>query len=162
MKPKHWIALVAGLAVIFAFHAFQIIALGPGDQMLIRAGMVRAIQASKDGQAGGVVDKLTEGFSMNGQHISLGKVADFIRNSKPDIVPQMTNAAIEGDSAHMICPVKVHAQYLGFSYDGTMKDVEFVFKKVPSSEWLIIPTHKWELDQVNVPPGAVQDALAGL
>lgn len=159
MKWKIGLALLVVLA--FVGKWVSITFFGPSDQEQIQTALKLGIEASRKGQAGSVVDKLARSFKVNGTNVSLGKVADFIRQSSPELIVDPAKASIVENEARLITPVTIKASYLGFSYNGKVKDVEFVFKKTDAMAWLVIPTHKWELEEVFVSSESINDAISG-
>lgn len=129
------------------------------DKTLIQQALADSIQASKEGRPGGVMDKLSDNLKFNGQNEGGNQyeIARYIRSSKPDVIVENTDPVVEGDEAKIVSPVTLTLSLLGQSTSRHMKEVTLVFRKEEATEWLVIPTRRWKLAEVQVPESSVAD-----
>jgi hypothetical protein len=153
---KPILALVGLLVVLFGVKAILTIG-GPDDKTQVREALQDSIKASKEGRPGGVMDKISDKITINGeQMVSTNQIANWIRNSKPDVVVSQQDPVILGDEAQITSPVTVRANMPGgVGFDRTIKGVTLIFAKESATEWLIIPTTKWRLKEVKLPDDVV-------
>jgi len=153
---KPILALVGLLVVLFGVKAILTIG-GPDDKTQVREALQESIKASKEGRPGGVMDKISDKITINGeQMVSTNQIANWIRNSKPDVVVPQQDPVIIGDEAQITSPVTVKADMPGgVSFDRTIKGVTLIFAKESATEWLVIPTAKWRLKEVKLPDDVV-------
>lgn len=129
---------------------------GPSDKERIQTALNESIQASKEGRSGGVLEYLTDQFSINDQDVgNRRQIGAMIRDSKPDVEITRREPEIFDDNAKIVSPVRVKAKMLGQEFDYSFEDVTILFKKEPSRAWLVLPTHTWRLDKVYLPEGTV-------
>ncbi len=152
--------LVALVLALFVWKYVSVNIFGPSDQALIRRALDEAVQASREGRPGGVMDKLTDRFKVNTDEPGNRQVADFIKNSHPDITVSDEKAVVSEDTARITGPVRVRASFLGMNFDQKIDDVSLVFQRESAHEWGFIPVRKWRLDQVLVPPALAPSTLA--
>ena len=153
---KFWIAIVALVLVIFGYGYFATRPKGT-DQQQIQVAIKDSIAASKKGQAGGVLEKMSDAFEINGAKPQMKQVADTIRKVKPDIDVLQSGAAIEGDQATVLSPVHLSANFLGQAVDVTIPNVQLQFEKEDGHAWLIFPVHSWRLKSVQLPPDVLSN-----
>lgn len=153
------LALVLGAVVGFRVVTLM---LGQGDDAtMIKESLRQSLEASRKGEPGGVLDAISGSLTVNGEEQSgqRGFIANYVRNQKPDLEVTNQNPIVTGDEARITSPVKVkiNVPILG-EKTVTIKDVVMVFHKETGREYLIFPTKKWRLAEVQAPPMAV-DAL---
>ncbi len=156
MDRRFWIVPVLGLLVVGAivgwFNVSQ-----PNDQVLIRRALDQAIAASRDGQPGGVLEKLSFSFKINRQSPgSMFDVAKFVQQQRPDVeVPEFPDSDIRvsGDVASLTTPVKVSMLTLSFD----LPTVDITFRKEESLAFFFIPTRAWKVAEVSAPEGSLPD-----
>ena len=129
----------------------------PDDKTLIKQALADAIQASKEGQAGSVVDKLTENFRVNDVRTGTSKIAELVKNNHPVVDVKETDPIVSGDSAQITSDVSLHVSVLGQSFDRNLNDVQLLFKKETGTDWLIFPATRWRLAAARIP----SDQMAG-
>ena len=118
MKKTPRILYTIGLALCALIVLRVIFAPKPDDQKLIREALAASIDASREGRPGGVMDKISEKFNINGmQPGSRWDIAKFIRDSKPEIVVENTTALVEGDTARITSPVQIKFAFLNQKWD---------------------------------------------
>lgn len=151
--------LISGVvAVVLGLFLWKYLSLnvwGPSDQTMIDHALTEAVQASKEGRPGGVMDYLADQFKVNNDEFGSRQVANFIKDSHPDITIPRSPAVVSGDQARITTPVSVKANYLGFSIDRKIDNVSLIFERSEGHEWLFIPVKKWRLSQVLLPQDAV-------
>jgi hypothetical protein len=152
---------VIGVIVVLVALRFGLPAIHhPDDRTLIHQALADSIQASKEGRPGGVLDKLSDKFKINDMEPGTRhQIADFIRNSRPDVVIKNDTVQFVGDEARMVTPVEIQANVLGQNMSRTLNPVTLVFRKEDATEYLIIPTRAWKLAEVQVHEQAVTEFL---
>lgn len=148
------VLLVGGRAIVIKMHP-------QSDTEAIRQALADSIQASREGRPGGVMDKLSDNISYNGQNEGgyQRDIARYIKTSKPDVEVENMDPVVTGDEATIVSPVQLTLSLLGQSVTKQIKEVTLVFRKEPEREFLIIPTVKWKLAEVRVPDSSVQDLV---
>lgn len=135
------------------------------DKKLVREALAESIAASREGRPGGVMDKISSKLVINGEPlVSNPQIANWIRNSKPDVVVEKPDPVIMGDEAQITSPVRVKLANPignGNALDRTVNDVTLIFAKESATTFLIIPTTKWRLREVKLPDSAVSDFAGG-
>ena len=102
------------------------------------------------------MDKLSASFQINGMRPgSRTDIAKFIRDNKPDVEVENTQAFVSGDTARIVSPVHVRISFLTMKWDQRVNDVTLVFRREDARKWLVIPTRQWRLTEVIVPDGAI-------
>ena len=126
---------------------------GGDDKALVKEALQESIKASKEGRPGGVMDKISDHMTVNGQEVATTRqIADWIKNLKPDVVVTKPEPVILGDEAQITSPVSIKGSGMGgFSFDKTIDNVTLIFARENATEWLIIPTKKWRLKDVKLP-----------
>jgi hypothetical protein len=157
MKGKALIGIaVAVLAIIVVRVVINRIN-APNDQQQIQAALAESIKASKEGRPGGVMDKLSASLKLNDMDTSgnRNQIAQFIKNNQPDVNVLNPKAIITGDEAQIVSPVELEMNILGQKMQRTMESVTLIFRKEDDMEYLVFPTKKWKLAEVQVPEDAV-------
>lgn len=141
------LVLLVGIRVLMSLG-------GPDDKQLVREALAESIKASKEGRPGGVMDKISSQFTVNNETpVSTSQIEMFIRNSKPDLEVLKPDPVIMGEEAQITSPVKVKLDMpAGGGIDQTVEGVSLIFAKESATEWLVIPTKKWRLKEVKLPP----------
>lgn len=123
----------------------------PNDQALIREALRQSVEASREGRPGGVLDVLSSQFEINNEAPGTrGQIAQFVRDSKPDVEVKNQEAVITGDLATIVSPVHLKVSFLGQTIDQEFPSVEITFRKEDSTRWLIVPTREWKLAEVRL------------
>ena len=130
----------------------------PDDKALIREALRESIRASKEGRPGGVLDKLSEKFRIGGEVVGKGPdVARYIRDFKPDVTVRQQDPLVTADEARIVSDVDLKLSLPGNALERTVKNVSIVFRREEAREWLVIPTRKWKLAEVDVPAESVDE-----
>jgi hypothetical protein len=164
MKPGKIVILVAVvLAALLGIRFLLTQSSGASDQQQIEAALEESIQASKEGRPGGVMDKLSSRLHINEMDTSgnRNQIAEYIKKSKPDVTIQNRRAVVTGDEARIVSPVTIEANMLGQKMSRELQEVTLVFRKEDDREYLIIPTKKWKLAEVEVPDSVIYDFMQG-
>ena len=132
----------------------------PDDPKLIQDALKDAIQASKEGRPGGVVELFSQNLKLNSTDVgdNQRQITDFIRKQKPDVTIEDTTPQITGDEARIVSPVSLDLGILG---KRQLKDVTLIFKKEDATEYLVIPTRKWHLTEVRTTDSAISELMSG-
>lgn len=149
---KKVLAGVAGAAVL-VYVGIGLFAPQPSDEALIQTALDEAIQASKEGRPGSVIDLLANDFAVNGERFSTGQIAERIRKMKPNIKFADRSPTISGDTANLRSSV---ALSLAIGPSMSIDNVEVIFEKRSATRMLLFPTKKWEVTDVNVPEEAFE------
>jgi len=155
-KISPWIPLAA-LAVIVLVLGHASSRPRTSDSEQIVAALNDSIKASKEGRAGGVLDKLAEGFQVNNQSLTSSQIANAIKKYQPNVTVLQPLPVVTNDEAHILSPVKLSVNILGGSHDFTLKDVDIEFHRETSRAWLIFPVDTWHMTKVNMS----EDSLSG-
>ena len=129
------------------------------DKALIQKALAESIKASREGRPGGVMDKLSENITFNGQNEGGNQrdIARYIHDSKPEITVDKIEPIVSGEEATIVSPVDITLSLLTVSTTKHLKQVTLVFRKEESRDWLIIPVKRWKLAEVQVPETTVSD-----
>ncbi|MBL8047097.1 MAG: hypothetical protein JNJ45_00290 [Chthonomonas sp.] len=144
------IALVALFGLKFALGR-------PTDEEAIQAALKEALQASREGRPGAVLDFVSRNLKVNSeeaQGAGRGEVANYIRNAKPDIEVLNPKPVITGDTATIASPVKVSVRIAMVQLPAVTIDARIGLAKESGREWLIIPVPKWRVTEIqadNIP-----------
>ena len=137
-----FVALIAGRFIYGMVAA-------PTDEVLIKSALDEAIEGSKEGRTGSLVDLISNKFQVNGAGASINKVADLVRKSRPDVQLKSKTPVIDGNNAQITSDATITASFLGNRQTFTLHDVTLSFKKESATDWLIFPTTKWKLTDVS-------------
>jgi len=161
-----WLLVVVGLLVVVVGVKAFLTMRGPSDDVLVKQALDEAIKASKEGRPGGVMDYLSDSLTINAESPTRRKIADFIKQSHPEIQVQNSEPVIresEG-TAQINSPVhiKLTMPLGGSTVERTIPNVTLRFQREDAREWLIIPTRQWRLKEVTVPAESVPaDLISG-
>jgi hypothetical protein len=140
--------VLAALAV--AGIVFQIFRSGPSDQEAITEAVLQAAQASREGQPGGVMERLSRSLTYNGVPVSeRGELARFIQESKPNVVFDTTQATIQGETAVIRTGARVDLRLGPAPVSQRLENVTIVLAKETGFRWLVLPTPKWRVVSVQ-------------
>jgi hypothetical protein len=125
----------------------------PDDKTLITEAIVEAQKAGKEGRPGGVLDFLSLNLNFNDLEVSTGRsdIANYIKNSKPDIKFTKIEPIITGEEARIETPATLTVGMAMFSQDIPIPNVVIVLKKEVDHEWLFIPKKSWKITQIRAP-----------
>ncbi len=158
-KPLIWIivAIVALVGIRVAVSSMN----APNDQEQIQLALAESIKASKEGRPGGVMDKLSANLKLNEMDTSgnRNQIANYIRESKPDVNVLEKTAVITGDEAQIKSPVQLSVNLLGQKMERQMEDVTLIFRRENDRAYLIFPTKKWKLAEIRVPEESVSSFM---
>ncbi len=155
-KSKLFIGIVVVLLAIVGIKVVMTLN-GPSDAKLIQQALAESIKASREGRPGGVMDYLSDKLKINNDEPGRRQVADFIKNSHPDVeVADTTPVIREVDgTAQINSSIHLKMSMLGNNVDQTIKNVTLKFQREDAKEWLIIPTKQWRLVEVAVPQESI-------
>jgi len=151
------------LVLLVGIRVMMQIANPPNDKQLIATALAESIKQSKEGRPGGVLDLLAANLKVNGESVggNNAQVMKYIRENKPDVTVENMDPVVTGDEATLVSPVNISISFLGHSVDKQLKDVHMVFQKLDDKEWLVIPTHRWKLTEVQVQDTSMADLMPG-
>jgi hypothetical protein len=66
---------------------------------------------------------------------------------------------IQGDTAVIESPCRLHVKVLGNDVQTTIPAVQLHFRKEPSTDFLVIPSRTWKLEKVHIPPESIPAGL---
>ncbi|MFN7173030.1 MAG: hypothetical protein ACK4P3_09650 [Fimbriimonadaceae bacterium] len=146
------------LVAMFGVRAYLNSQVSDRDQIV--QALERAEEASVRGEPGGVLDLLAEGFQVNeAMPGSTRAIADYVRQSKPEVVFTNREPVIQGDTAVIESPCRLNVKVLGNEVRATIPMVQLHFRKEPSTEFLVIPSSTWKLERVHIPPESIPAGL---
>jgi hypothetical protein len=157
MSGKKAALILLSLAVVLVGARLAFFGGSKDDASLIREALAESIKASKEGRPGGVLDKLSEKFTVNNEEPGKKNVADFVRKSKPEIVVTKPDPVVnesEG-TAQINSPVHLNFNFLGQKYDAEVPNVTIRFAREDSRQWLIFPSKQWRVTEVEVPQESI-------
>lgn len=146
---------IAALLVLVVVIVGSGILGGPSDKELIQTALKESIAASREGRPGGVLEYLSNSFSVNDEKFGTRDISRTIKEMKPDVELETTDPIIAGESATITSPVKLSMSIPPVSY--TVSQVTLAFTKESATKWLIFPTKKWRLTRVDIPDQVVQE-----
>ena len=161
---RPWKILIGlALAATVAVGLKWIVSSNPDDQKLIALALNDAIKAGREGRPGGVLDNLSIHVSVNGADYSgqQRQIADFVKKNNPDVSFENTRAVVTENEAKIVTPAALKLSLLGNNLERKINQVTLVFKKEDDHEWLVIPTRKWKLAEIQVPDTAIADLISG-
>ncbi|BBO23002.1 MAG: hypothetical protein AMXMBFR19_02390 [Chthonomonadaceae bacterium] len=161
MNPKLRIGILfLSGALLAAVIRLVLFANEPSDQALIKAALEDSLQASKEGRPGGVLELLSNQFSVNETlSPSHRDISRYVRDFRPDIEIVQWNPDVRSDSASVRSPAIVK---FGFPVNQEVRisEVELGFEKESGVKWLLIPTKEWKLTSVTIPQEALQELVS--
>lgn len=158
-KKKIGLFLI-GLALLGGLAQIAMLRKGPSDEEQIRGALKESIQASKEGRSGGVLELLSDQFTINEQTLGGSRdIARVVRDMKPDVEVENWAPAVRGDSATLITPVKLSLSGL-VPMSVQIPEVRMEFRKEDAMSWLVFPTKKWKLRRVRVSPDSFQRLMS--
>ncbi len=163
---KKPILVIAAMLVLLVGVRILMSLGGQDDKKLVREALAESIKASKEGRPGGVMDKISDKLTVNNERVaSMSQIANWIRDSKPDVEVLKQDPVIMGDEAQITSPVRVKLSMPignGTAFDQTISNVTMVFAKESAYDWLIIPTTKWRLKEVKIPDDVMSQFAGSL
>ena len=154
-KVKAGLAAVIGLLVALGLASGFGLFGGPSDRELIQIALKEAIQASREGRPGGVLDFISKRFEVNGEQYGTRDISKTIKDMKPDVEIERPEPAITGDSATITIPIRLSVTLPTVSMN--MSSVKLHFARENGTKWLIFPTKKWRMVRVEIPDDVVNE-----
>lgn len=127
---------------------------GPSDEQLVREALQDSIEASRNGQPGGVLEHLSRSLTFNEVPVeSRQDVANFIRNSRPSVELLTSDPPIrfEGSTAEMVADFHVAVAFGMVSIDQSIRGVVVRFRRESGTRWLVLPASRWRIAEVSAP-----------
>lgn len=152
-SARGWVLGTSLFLLLVAGVLQAVLASGPSDERLIREALRESLHASREGRPGGVVELLSDQLEFNNELVANKRqIAQFVRDSRPDVSVSEKSLEVRGENALMVANVTVRlATPLGFGLDRTFEDVQLLFRKEPGTRLLILPDSKWRLYRVVAP-----------
>jgi hypothetical protein len=146
MKPWMWaIAVVAVLAAVAVPFASS-----PSDEALIQEALDRAVQSSREGKPGGVLEHLSKSMTYNEIPVdNRAEVAKFIREGKPEVTIEDPRPQIAGGEALVVSPVVVGVRYGPVPIETRIPKVTIVLQREVGRKWLVFPAPVWRITRVT-------------
>lgn len=136
---------------------------GPSDRELIQIALKDAIQASREGRPGGVLDFISKRFEVNGEQYGTRDISKTIKDMKPDVEIERVEPTISGDAATITSPVRLSVSLPPVGMN--ISSVTIHFARENGTKWLIFPTKKWRMVRVEIPDevvNEVRDQFSGM
>jgi hypothetical protein len=154
---KVWIGIAAVVAAVALYMGF---APGPPDREQIQQALKNSVKASKEGRPGGVLEYLSDNFTINNVQYNPNDmaVAKAIKQYRPDVTVTNNEPQINGDKATITSNVRLSIPLVGRGVD--IPQVTFTFQKQKGTKWLVFPSKDWKLQQVSVPQSVVDEIAA--
>lgn len=128
---------------------------GPSDEELIKQALDDAILASKEGRPGGVLEFISQKFTVNDEQYADRDIAKTIKDLRPNVEVENPTPTIQGDRATIVSPVRLSVTLPPV---GTkLSQVTIKFERESGFKWLVIPTKKWRMVQVEMPEHVVEE-----
>lgn len=126
---------------------------GPPDVVQIKQAVDEAVEASREGRPGPVLDFVSRSLTVNADMVGgeRGEISKFIRNYKPNVEVLNFTPQIRGDEAVLTSPVRLSLKVLTFETDQTVPDVTLRFRRETAFRYLIIPSSRWRLSDISAP-----------
>ena len=151
--------LVFGALVLIFVRVGIGLANQPSDQAQIQTALKNSLEAGREGKPGSVISMLSDQLKVNNQTApDLSQIAQFIRENKPDVTVERTQALITGDEARIVSPVDVKVNFVGQTLQQRLEGVTLVFRKEPARQFLVLPTSAWRLTEVRLPENGLSIA----
>jgi len=145
------IGLVIALGLASGFGLFG----GPSDRELIEIALKDAIQASREGRPGGVLDFISKRFEVNGEQYGTRDISNTIKDMRPDVEIERPAPTITGDSATITSPVRLSVSLPPVGMN--ISSVTIHFARENGTNWLIFPTKKWRMVRIEIPDDVVNE-----
>ena len=158
---RAYVVLALVLLIVVGFRVVTATLGRKDDATLIKDSLRQSLEASRKGEAGGVLDLLSNSITLNGETQSgvTSQVADFIRKQRPDVEVQNQQPIVTGDEARITSPITIKADLpIVGTQSIQMRDVVLTFQRETGRTLLVLPVTKWRLTGITAPP----DALSGL
>ena len=147
------------LVIAAAVLVFVLAGAKHDDKAEIETALKGALQASREGRPGGVVEYLASDVEVNGQHYDVNRQFDnFIRKYHPDITLGEIKPDIEGDKATVTSDI----QFSVMTQSVDIPDVTFTLKREDTRKWLVIPSQEWKVTGASAPEQGYQQILSQL
>ena len=124
----------------------------PDDKTLILDAIKEAQKAGKEGRPGAVLDFFDfSKLKFNGEDAGFGgkEMADYVKNSKPDIVFTTLEPIITGENARIESSATIKIAVGPFKKDVPISNVVINLKKEIDREWFIIPKKTWKITEIR-------------
>lgn len=135
---------------------------GPSDTQQIRDALAASIRASKEGKPGGVMDYLSSKLRINDtDELPASQVQNFIKNSRPDVTVGRVDPVVNSSegTAHVLTSAKVSYDWLNQKGSIDLSEVDILFRREDAHEWLIFPTKKWRIVEIDIPQDKMPPGL---
>lgn len=141
------LALAVGALVVLRLALNQ-----PSDETLIRTALTEAIQASKEGQPGPVLDFISRTATYNGQQADdRREIGRYIQQYRPSVTVLRPVPTIEGDTATIVSPVKLEMRLLALQGSAEIPNVTIQLRRETALKWFVVPTNKWRVASIEAP-----------
>lgn len=151
-------AIIFGLLVLLIVGRFVYgLVAAPSDKALISQALQEAIDGSKQGRTGSLIDLISSKLQVNGMKTGTSRIAEFVKKSKPEVILGDEEPVIAGNTAQITSDATVTVNLGGFSKSFQLHKVTLQFTKESGTDWLIFPSKKWRLTDVSFPADEIPD-----
>ncbi len=163
LRSKFFWLVVGVFVAVYGFRYLQLTLFGPSDKDQIVAALNRSLDAGRKGEDGGVLEYLSGDFKINAEvPASKGQIANYIRQSKPDVtVTGPVAPTVSDQTATVTVPMHVKTTIMSMPIDQTLNDVTITFQKETDMDWGVIPVSKWRIKSVYLPAGFDLERFGG-
>lgn len=153
------IRIVAALAAVAGLLLIARVALNqPSDEVLIQTALAEAIQASKDGKSGPVLDFVSRNATYNGEGSGDRREIDkFIKQYRPDVKILNPRPTIQGDQATIVSPVELKMSLLNIGASTSIPEVTINLRRETAFKWIVVPTTQWRVASIEAPANAASN-----
>jgi len=152
-KNARIVAVLAAVAMVLV--VFRTVLLQPPDEVLIKQALTEAIEASKSGKPGPVLDFVSRNATYNGESANAPReIGNFIRQYRPDIDILNPTPTIQGDQATIMSPVKLSFAMVAST---EIPKVQINLRRETAYKWIVVPTTKWRVASIEAPADAASN-----
>lgn len=152
MQAKGKWALAIGFVALILLGLRLLLVSGESDKDLIQATIREAIEASKEGRSGGVLEQLSRSFTFNEEQTwDRNQIAQVIKNSKPDVIIFNMEPVISGDTATVISRAQVKGQFVFAPINLEIPSVKIELARGTELRYGILPKKKWRITSITAP-----------
>lgn len=119
----------------------------PSDEEAIKRSLTEAIEASRMGKPGPVLDFVSRGIAVNSESLEAARqeISNYIRMAKPDVEVVSMKPVITGDVATITSPLRLKLTLATVETPPITMNAKLTLRRESSRMWLVFPTTTWRL-----------------